>query len=141
MRLRILALPMTSDTAAAFAGKIGLREPGEHTSGANVASGSNVAHGPLLTILKWPPLSSFIELGRYSDQPGDAQQVVRFRANRTLTRHRRMTGHDPEGDTGLAKSPQRNRSPAAPSVLSWAPRGCENSSPNLIEFVMRGIAE
>jgi hypothetical protein len=38
------------------AGKIGLREPGEHTSGPNLASRDNVAHNPTLyTILETPP--------------------------------------------------------------------------------------
>jgi hypothetical protein len=38
------------------AGKVGLREPGEHTSGPNLASGDNVAHNQnLYTILETPP--------------------------------------------------------------------------------------
>jgi hypothetical protein len=38
------------------AGKIGLREPGEHTSGPNLASRDNVAHNHnLYTILETPP--------------------------------------------------------------------------------------
>jgi hypothetical protein len=45
------------------AGKIGLREPGEHTSGPNLASRDNVAHNQnLYTILEAPPrLTRFIE--------------------------------------------------------------------------------
>ena len=45
------------------AGKIGLREPGEHTSVSNLASRDNVAHKPnLYTILEPPPrLTRFIE--------------------------------------------------------------------------------
>ena len=30
---------------------------------------------------------------------------VRFRANRTLSRHRRMTGRDPKQTSGLSESP------------------------------------
>src|SRR5215467_15657224 len=38
------------------AGKIGLREPGEHTRGPNLASRDNVAHNQnLYTILETPP--------------------------------------------------------------------------------------
>jgi hypothetical protein len=43
---------MTSNCA----GKIGLREPSEHTSGPNLASRDNVAHNlTLYTILETPP--------------------------------------------------------------------------------------
>ena len=53
------ALPISNRprVTSSCAGKIGLREPGEHTSGPNLATRDNVAHNPTLyTILKTPPL-------------------------------------------------------------------------------------
>jgi hypothetical protein len=42
-----------------------LREPGEHTSGPNLASGDNVAHNQTLyTILKTPPLAASLRPSR-----------------------------------------------------------------------------
>src|SRR5262245_16933804 len=52
------ALPISNRTrvTSSCAGKTGLREPGEHTSGPNLASRDNVAHNPTLyTILETPP--------------------------------------------------------------------------------------
>src|SRR5215468_4093700 len=57
-RVAALVLPISNRprVTASCAGKIGLREPGEHTSGANLASRDNVAHNPTLyTILETPP--------------------------------------------------------------------------------------
>ncbi len=57
-RLAALVLPITnrSRVTSSCARKIGLREPGEHTSGPNLASRDNVAHNPTLyTILETPP--------------------------------------------------------------------------------------
>src|SRR5215469_13296026 len=53
-----LVLPISNRprVASSCARKIGLREPGEHTSGANLASRDNVAHNQnLYTILETPP--------------------------------------------------------------------------------------
>src|SRR5262249_32828090 len=53
-----LVLPISNRprVTSSCAGKIGLREPGEHTSGPNLASRDNVAHiQNLYTILKTPP--------------------------------------------------------------------------------------
>src|SRR5689334_21971913 len=54
-RLAALVLPITSRSrvTSSCARKIGLREPGEHTSGPNLASRDNVAHNQnLYTILE-----------------------------------------------------------------------------------------
>src|SRR5262249_12617725 len=47
-RVAALALPMSNRprVTSSCAGKIGLRDPGEHTSGPNLASRDNVAHHP-----------------------------------------------------------------------------------------------
>src|SRR5258708_12441713 len=49
-RLAALVLPISnrSRVTSSYAGKIGLREPGEHTSGPNLASRDNVAHNRTL---------------------------------------------------------------------------------------------
>ena len=52
------ALPISNRprVTSSCAGKVRLREPGEHTSGPNLASRDNVAHNPTLyTILETPP--------------------------------------------------------------------------------------
>ena len=57
-RVAALVLPISNRTrvTSSCAGKIGLREPGEHTSGPNLASRDNVAHNQTLyTILETPP--------------------------------------------------------------------------------------
>ena len=57
-RVAALALPISNRprVTSSCAGKIGLREPGEHTSGPNLASRDNVAHNQnLYTILEPPP--------------------------------------------------------------------------------------
>src|SRR5262249_43702438 len=57
-RVAALVLPISNRArvTSSCAGKLGLREPGEHTSGPNLASRDNVAHNPTLyTILKTPP--------------------------------------------------------------------------------------
>ena len=57
-RVAALVLPITNRprVTSSRAGKIGLREPGEHTSGPNLAPRDNVAHNPnLYTILETPP--------------------------------------------------------------------------------------
>src|SRR5215470_17257539 len=64
-RVAALVLPISNRArvTSSCAGKLGLREPGEHTSGPNLASRDNVAHNPTLyTILETPPrLTRFIE--------------------------------------------------------------------------------
>ena len=57
-RVAAFVLPISNRprVTSSCAGKIGLREPGEHTSGANLASRDIVAHNPTLyTILERPP--------------------------------------------------------------------------------------
>src|SRR6266568_5071398 len=57
-RVAALVLPISNRArvTSSCAGKIGLRESGEHTSGPNLASRDNVAHNPTLyTILETPP--------------------------------------------------------------------------------------
>jgi hypothetical protein len=57
-RVAALVLPISNRprVTSRCAGKIGLREPGEHTSGPNLASRDNVAHNQnLYTILETPP--------------------------------------------------------------------------------------
>ena len=52
----ILPISNRSRVTSSCAGKIGLREPGEHTSGSNLAFRDNVAHDlTLYTILETPP--------------------------------------------------------------------------------------
>jgi hypothetical protein len=58
-RVAALVLPISNRprVTSRCAGKIGLREPGEHTSGPDLASRDNVAHNQnLYTILETPPL-------------------------------------------------------------------------------------
>src|SRR5215510_8191996 len=66
-RVAVLVLPISNRprVTSGCAGKIGLRQPGEHTSGANLASRDNVAHSrTLYTILETPHWSSrFVEAG------------------------------------------------------------------------------
>ena len=57
-RIAALVLPISNRprVTSSCARKIGLREPGEHTSGPNLASRDNVAHNQnLYTILETPP--------------------------------------------------------------------------------------
>jgi len=57
-RVAALVLPISNRprVTSGCAGKIGLREPGEHTSGPNLASRDNVAHNQTLyTILETAP--------------------------------------------------------------------------------------
>ena len=57
-RLAALVLPISNrpGVTSSCAGKVGLRQPGEHTSGPNLASRDDVAHNPTLyTILETPP--------------------------------------------------------------------------------------
>ena len=54
-RVAALVLPISyrPRVTSSCAGKIGLREPGEHTGGPNLASRDNVAHNPPLYIRFW----------------------------------------------------------------------------------------
>jgi hypothetical protein len=57
-RVAALVLPISNRprVTSSCAGKIGLREPGEHASGPNLASRDNVAHNQTLyPILETPP--------------------------------------------------------------------------------------
>jgi len=64
-RVAALVLPISNRArmTSSCAGKFGLREPSEHTSGPNLVSRDNVAHNRnLYTILETPPrLTRFIE--------------------------------------------------------------------------------
>jgi hypothetical protein len=52
----VLPIPNRPRVTSSCAGKIGLREPGEHPTGPNLASRDNVAHHQnLYTILETPP--------------------------------------------------------------------------------------
>src|SRR5262245_64705506 len=52
----VLPIPNRPRVTSSCAGKIGLREPGEHARGPNLASRDNVAHNRnLYTILETPP--------------------------------------------------------------------------------------
>src|SRR5262249_40422291 len=62
-RVAALVLPISNRprVTSSCTGKIGLREPGEHTSGPNLASRDNVAHNPTLyTILEMPPPATML---------------------------------------------------------------------------------
>ena len=54
-RVAALVLPISNRprVTSSCAGKIGLREPGEHTSGPNLASRDNVAHNQRIYIRFW----------------------------------------------------------------------------------------
>src|SRR5262249_11806026 len=57
-RVAALVLPISNrpGVTSSCTGKFGLRKPGEHTSGSNLASRDNVAHNQTLyTILETPP--------------------------------------------------------------------------------------
>src|SRR5262245_27096419 len=73
-RVAALVLPISNRprVTSSCAGKIGLREPGEHTRGPNLASRDNVAHSQTLyTILQTPP--PFTRLCRKQARTCDAQ--------------------------------------------------------------------
>jgi len=68
-RVAALVLPISNRprVTSSCAGKIGLREPGEHTSGPNLASQDNVAHNPTLyTIPETPPSVTLLHPIRWS---------------------------------------------------------------------------
>src|SRR5215472_15851736 len=70
-RVAALILPISDRprVTSRCAGKIGLREPGEHTSSPNLASRDNVAHNQTLyTILETPPLV----IQPFESRPGHA---------------------------------------------------------------------
>jgi hypothetical protein len=58
-RVAALVLPISNRprVTSSCAGKIGLREPGEHTSGPNLASRDNVAHNQNLYAILEPPMT------------------------------------------------------------------------------------
>src|SRR5947199_10494754 len=66
-RVAALVLPISNRprVTSSCAGKIGLREPGEHTSGPNLASRDNVAHSQT-TILETPPPATLLHPIRWS---------------------------------------------------------------------------
>jgi hypothetical protein len=75
-RVAALILPISNRPGMTFscAGKIGLREPGEHTSGPNLASRDNVPHIEILpdsrivgTLERPVYASAHMSWGRFSD--------------------------------------------------------------------------
>ena len=58
-RVAALVLPISNRprVTSSCAGKIGLRQPSEYTSGPNLASRDNVAHTQTYTILETPGMS------------------------------------------------------------------------------------
>src|SRR5215813_8606310 len=90
-RVAALVFPISNRprVTSSCAGKIGLRQPGEHTSGPNLAPRDDVAHNPTLyTILETPPPATLPRPIRwshagptasYSGRPDAATALVRFR--------------------------------------------------------------
>src|SRR5262249_11172755 len=80
------ALPISNRprVTSSCAGKTGLRQPGEHTSGPNLASRDNVAHSQTLyTILETPPpLERLHEIGAKEIALVDPRAAVRERFHR-----------------------------------------------------------
>src|SRR5215469_4494660 len=80
-RVAALVLPISNRArvTSSCAGKLGLREPGEHTSGPKLASRDNVAHNPTLyTILETPPpLKRLHEIGAKEIALVDLRAAVR----------------------------------------------------------------
>jgi hypothetical protein len=91
-RVAALVLPISNRprVTSSCTGKIGLREPGEHTSGPNLASRDNVAHNHnLYTTLETPPpviplhpirWSHAGPAASYSGRPDAATALVRIRS-------------------------------------------------------------
>src|SRR5262245_55418768 len=102
-RVAALVLPISNRprVTSSCAGKIGLREPGEHTSGPNLASRDNVAHNQnLYTILETPPpLERLHEIGAKEIALVDPRAAVRERF------------HRPGERCTAAKAHQRKRAP------------------------------
>jgi hypothetical protein len=101
-----LVLPISNRprVTSRCAGKIGLREPGEHTSGPDLASRDNVAHNRnLYTILETPPrLTRFIE-SRPGDMLSDGRMLVGVpRVLWAFNRIRQVLEH--EGALQMAKT-------------------------------------
>src|SRR5262249_43081409 len=95
-RVAALVLPISNRprVTSSCAGKVGLRQPREHTTGANLASRDNVAHNPTLyTILETPPPATLLHPIRwspagptdsYSGRPDAATALVRFRGTNVM---------------------------------------------------------
>ena len=68
-RIAALVLPISNRprVTSGCAGKLRLREPGEHTSGPNLASRDDVAHNQNLYTILERPLAAEAPLGRASD--------------------------------------------------------------------------
>ena len=78
-RVDALVLPISyrPRVTSSCPGKIGLRQPGEHTSGPNLASRDNVAHKQTLyTILETPPP---VHLALFESRPGTQRTFHRDR--------------------------------------------------------------
>jgi hypothetical protein len=73
-RVAALVLPISNRprVTSSCSGKFGLREPGEHTSGPNLASRDNVAHNPTAPI----PQSDRIT-AEFGELRGDAAEIFR----------------------------------------------------------------
>ena len=101
-RVAALVLPISNRprVTSRCAGKIGLREPSEHTSGPNLASRDNVAHNQTLyTILETPPLIP----------------LCRKQARHTLSDGRMLVGVP----TMLAQSCRRRTSTSQQRIAMW----------------------
>ena len=118
-RVAALVLPISNRprVTSGCAGKIGLREPGEHTSGPNLASRDNVAHNQTLyTILETPPpvIPRFVEsrplhtLSRWSMLVGVPRVLARSCRRRTST----------------SPAVKSNQCPSPTAALFAASRGC-----------------
>ena len=85
-RVAALVLPISNrpGVTSSGAGKPRLREPGEHTTGPNLASRDNVAHNQnLYTILETPPpLKRLHEIGAKEIALVDLRAAVRERFHR-----------------------------------------------------------
>src|SRR5262245_13747056 len=75
-RIAALVLPISNRprVTSSCAGKIGLRKPGEHTSGPNLASRDNVAHSQNLYTILWSgPAAS---IGWNASRPGVSERPL-----------------------------------------------------------------
>ena len=117
-RVAALVLPISNRlrVTSSCAGKIGLCQPGEHTSGPNLASRDNVAHNQnLYTILETPP--PVISLCRKQARICAIRWSMLVGVPRVLARScRRRTSTSP-----AVKS---NQCPSPTAALFAASRGC-----------------
>ena len=79
-RVTALVLPISNRprVTSGCAGKIGLREAGEHTSGPNLASRDNVAHNPRTLYTNPLAMSAWLQLGLV---PGTQNMMLHAKIN------------------------------------------------------------